>query len=244
MLSRLFKFCLTLSFCLAVAGCIPTLWDSTSPKSDIDLNSIDSGQKALVIFRANTPDGSTVETRWQNLSTGEEKRVSTQFFALTGEATREYDLVTLDPGEYVLTYAVYGGFKTWTPLKMDPKAGPYSELGQVVVRQDEKDGRKTQLYALTSHGTDGSGKPLIASFSVKGGEVVYIGDMTIDFTYTSPGNLSEEMKAEGYFSANSVSLGLSNQRTRAKNSLLEVHPPFAEKMQYVPLKHGKLAKKH
>ena len=237
--AQLLKLCLTLCLCFITAGCIPTLWNDTSPKSDIAAESINKGEKALVIFRANTADGSTVETRWTNLSTKKETRVSSQFFSLTEEAAHEYDLITLDPGEYVLTYAAYGGFKSWTQLKMNPKAGPYSELGQVVVHEDEKDGRKSYLYALVSHGTDGVGLPLIASFKVKGGEVVYIGDMTINFTYSNP----DKLKKEGYFSASSVSLGLSNQRTRAKNSLLEVYPPFAEKMQYQPFSFGKIITK-
>ena len=233
-ISAIFLLCLTASGCgfSGISG-------FSSPKSDIDVSAIDKGEKALVIFRANTPDGSTVETRWLNLAGNDERRVSTQFFALTDEATREYDLVSLDPGEYVLTYAVHGGFKTWTPLKMDPKAGPYSELGQVVVREDEQDGRKTYLYALTSHGTDGKGKPVIASFTVAGGEVVYIGDMTIDFTYVNPDKLTQT----GHFSAKSVSLGLSNQRTRAKNTLLEVNSTLAERMIYRPFTYGKLAQK-
>lgn len=239
MFKILFKACIILTFCLAVAGCSPSIFAETSPKSNINIKSIETGKKALVLFRANTPSGSTVETRWLNLSTGQETRISTQFFTLTDEATREYDMVTLNPGEYVLTYAVYGGFKPWASPKMNPEAGPYSELGQVVVNEDVKDGHKSYLYALTSHGTDGKGQPLIASFSVKGGEVVYIGDMTIDYNYVNPSKL----KTIGHFSANSVMLGISNQRTRAKNALLELNPAFAEKMQYRPFTYGKLAKK-
>lgn len=239
MFQRLFKTCVVFVFSLTVGGCSPSMFGETSPNSNINVSDIEIGKKALVLFRANTPKGSTVETRWLNLSTGKETRISTQFFTLTEEATREYDMVTLTPGEYVLTYAVYGSFKPWVSPEMNPEAGPYSELGQVVVDGETQDGHRSYLYALTCHGTDGKGQPLIASFSVKGGEVVYIGDMTIDYTYLNPNKL----KVTGHFSANNVMLGLSNQRTRAKNSLLEINPLLAEKMQYRPFSFGKLAKK-
>ena len=61
--AQLLKFCLTLCLCLITTGCIPKLWNDVSPKSDIAAESINKGEKALVVFRANTADGSTVETQ-------------------------------------------------------------------------------------------------------------------------------------------------------------------------------------
>lgn len=233
----LLRICLLSAFFTFITGCgLPSFSLFSSPKGNIDSEAIENDEKALVLFRAVTPDGSPVETHWLNRQTGEEIKLSSQFFAMSGEPHREYDPVALEPGEYVLIYAGYGGLNPRAPFKMDPQAGPYSDLGQVVVTESTLDDRKTYLYALTSPGVDDSGKALLASFSVNAGEVNYLGDMSIEFTYANP----EKLPA-GHFSAESTSIGIVNQRTRAKNALLELHPELAAEMCYRPFTVGKLA---
>ena len=205
-----------------------------SAERGADAAAVLNGEKALVLFRAETFQQKLVETHWRNWRTGEEKKLSSRLSAPAGEKFYEYELVQLEPGEYVLTCAVYGGSDSASSPSPRPQADAYGTLGQVVVDVETSDNSTAWRHTLFCPGTDAAGKPLLASFTVAGGEVVYLGDMRIDF--------SHGISSLGYFRSEEAVLDLSNQRTRAKNTLLELFPDLATKMQYRPFSYGKLAR--
>lgn len=225
-------------FSLALTACggkVPFTGSTTK----IDNAAVNNGEKSLVLLRVSTPTGGPVETRWMHTESGEVYTISTQFRADTQEVAREYDMVTLPAGHYVLMYAMYssgtGSAWTVTPFDIDPTLSKVSALGQV--RTSEHGSNPvTTVYQLRSKGLAQDGKtPLIAAFTLTPGKVVYLGDMVMEFT---PGG---KVQLPGYYPAGTVAFSITSDLERARLALGKEDTALAAKLTRQQIVRGTLA---
>ncbi len=211
----------------------------TGSMTKIDAAAVNNGEKSLVVLRVSSPAGGPVETRWLHQESGELYKISSQFSASTQEVAREYDMVTLPPGRYVLMYAMYAGgtSSAWPtqPFDIDPARAKVSDLGQV--RTSEQGSPATTIYQLRSPGLARDGRTaLIASFTLTPGKVVYLGDMTMDFGPQGP------VQLPGYYPAGSVSYGIHYNLEQARIALGQEDASLASKLTRMNISRGVLAR--
>lgn len=225
---------------MLVAACSTPYVPGITSMTDVDPAAVNNGQKSLVVFRASTPWGTPAETRWLHVESGELVKLSSQFATSTQEKAREFDMVTLPAGYYVLAYAMYstGTKGTWpsSPFDLDPSLADVSRLGQVNI--SETDSGSTKISALRSKGLANDGRtPLVAGFTVTPGRVLYLGNMTIEFA------IQGKEQLPGLYPAGSVAWSVSDRDfERAKLNLAKKDPGMAEQMQKRTLTRGSLAK--
>lgn len=210
----------------------------SSSMTKIDADSVFNGQKSLVVTRFSTPWGTPAETRWMQLETGQLFTVTSQFAASTQEVAKEYDMVTLPAGTYVLMYALYssGTGAVWpaAPFDIDPSLSKVSELGQV---QTKESGNITTSM-LRSKGLAADGKtPLIAGFTLKPGQALYLGDITVSFDIEGP------VQLPGYYPAGKFHYTDKKDLQRAKFALGKENTALASALEQGRMTWGRLARK-
>ncbi len=231
-------FAFALLLALALAGCAKSPFSGSMSK--IDSDAVNNGEKSLVVMRASSEWGTPAETRWLHVESGELYTVTSKFSASTQEKAREYDMVTLPPGRYVLTYVLYsqshGASLPKSPFDINPVYSKISDLGQV---HTEKSGSDSpyMTYALRSTGFAKDGKtPLIASFTLSRGQVLDMGIMTIRF------NIQGKEELPGYYPAGSVAYKITRDAERARLALAEQDGVLASKIKEGQISRGILAK--
>ena len=242
-MKRLF-FPLILVAAVALAACAKVHVPSFNSMNDVDAAAVNNGEKALVVMRASAPWGSPAETRWLHMETGELYKVTSQFAASRQEDAREFDIVTLPPGKYVLMYVMYstGSKGVWPggPFDLDPTKSDVTKLGQVNITTPDKDASpQTVISALRSTGLEKDGKtPLIASFSVTPGEVAFLGNMTVEFS------IKGKQVLPGYYPAGSVAWSVNHaDLERARLILAKEDPALARKLENKQPTRGGLARR-
>ena len=230
---------------MLLTACAKVHVPSFNSMSSVDSAAVNNGEKALVVMRASAPWGSPAETRWLHVETGELYKVSSQFAANRQEEAREFDIVTLPAGKYVLTYVMYstGSKGVWPggPFDLDPSKSDVSKLGQIRTSTPDKDGSpETIISALRSTGLEKDGRsPLIASFDVRPGQVAFLGNMTISF------DIKGKRVLPGYYPAGTVSWSDSHaDLERARLVLAKEDPTLAKKLENKQITRGSLAKRH
>ena len=240
MLRRISFFPIILLLLLSLTACgkgnFP--FGASSSMTKIDADSVLNGQKSLVVTRFSTPWGTPAETRWMQLETGELFTITSQFAASTQEVAKEYDMVTLPAGTYVLVYVLYssGTGDVWpaTPFDIDPSLSRVSELGQVQTKENA--GITTSM--LRSRGLAQDGKtPLIASFILKPGQTAYLGDITVSFEIDGP------VQLPGYYPAGKFYYTEKKDLQRAKFALGKENTTLAASLAQDTIRWGKLARK-
>ncbi len=239
---RIRPFCLSvllLSLLLLTAcGGARTLF--TGSMARIDAGAVNNGEKSLVVMRVSTVWGSPAETRWLHKETGELVIVTSKFTAETQEVSRGYDMVTLAPGTYVLSYIRYSdgtaaGLPS-RPFDIDPGLSNVSALGQVHTSQSGTSPVVT-TFRLRSTGMGKDGRtPLIASFTLTPGKVLYLGDMTISFT------IAGKQELPGYYPAGTVAYTIKRDLERARLALSKEDGGMAIKLQNGQVTKGSLAR--
>jgi hypothetical protein len=227
--------CAALLLCITACGTayIPGITSMT----DVDAQAVNNGQKSLVVMRVSSKWGTPAETRWLHVESGELVKITSQFASSTQEKAREFDMVTLPAGYYVLAYVMYsdGASGVWPsdPFSLDPSLAEVSRLGQV---KTSESGQHT-LYALRSKGLANDGKtPLIAGFTITSGKVAYLGEMTIDF------DIQGKKQLPGVYPAGRVAWRADNSGfERAKLNLAKESPSLAERMTRRGIMRGSLA---
>ena len=212
----------------------------THSQTAIDAESVNNGQKSLVVMRVSTEWGSPVETRWMHVETGELYKVTSQFGAKTQERAREYDMVTLPPGRYTLVYVMYsdGTGPIWpgAPFDIDPAKANVTQLGQVYTATSGSS-PVVKDSALRSTGLGKDGKtPLIAGFTLSPGKAVYLGDMVITF------DIKGKEQLPGYYPAGTVGYSLKHDLNRAKLVVGNYDTGMASKLETLTVTRGTLAK--
>ena len=242
-MKRLF-FPLLLCAALFLAACGKVHVPSFNSMNDVDVAAVNNGQKALVVMRASAPWGSPAETRWLHVETGELYKVTSQFAANRQEEAREFDLVTLPPGKYVLAYVMYstGSKGVWPggPFDIDPTKSDVTRLGQIKTSTSSEDSAsQTTTSALRSTGLEKDGKtPLIASFTLTPGQVVFLGNMTVDFS------IKGKQVLPGYYPAGTISWSVSHaDLERARLVLAKEDPGLARSLENKQLVRGSLARR-
>ncbi len=231
---------LILAALFLLAGCGgATRTPFTGATTKIDTDAINNGNKSLVMLRASTTWGSPAETQWRHVPTGELYKVSSQFNASTQEVAREYDMVTLPPGQYVLVYVMYssGTGSAWptSPFDINPTLSKVSPLGQVNLK--ETGDPVVTISSLRSTGAGKDGKtPLIASFNLLPGKAVYLGDMTVSFA------IQGKKQLPGYYPAGTVSWSVKYDLEQARLQLGKEDTGLAAKLERGQITRGTLAR--
>lgn len=234
--------CACLSLIL-LAACGKVNVPAITPTTSIDSAAVNNGEKSLVVMRVSTPWGSPAETRWLHLETGELVKVTSQFAAGTQQKAKEFDMVTLPGGTYALASVMYSdGTKGVWPgaFDLDASKSEITKLGQVQLTENKQDdGSVNTVSALRSRALEADGKtPLIASFTVTPGKVVYLGNMTIKF------DIKGKKQLPGYYPAGSVAWSIDEKPfERAKLTLAGEDVGLAEKMARQSIKRGTLARR-
>lgn len=223
---------------LLVAACGTTYVPGITSMTKVDPEAVNNGQKSLVVMRVSTPWGTPAETHWLHVESGELVKITSQFAASSQEKAREFDMVTLPAGYYVLTYVMYSDSTkgTWPsdPFSLDPSLAEVSRLGQVKLTES---GGAT-ISALRSKGLSTDGKtPLVAGFTITPGKVAYLGEMVIEF------RIQGEKQLPGLYPAGRVAWRVDNSGfERAKLNLAKESPSLAEQMTRRSLTRGSQAK--
>lgn len=231
--------CLVPLLLLAGCGGIQTPFSGSMAK--VDAGAVNNGDKGLVMLRASSTWGSPAETRWRHVDTGEVYKVSSQFNASSQEVAREYDMVTLPPGKYVLVYVMYssGTGSAWptSPFDIDPSLSKVSDLGQVRTKEGATDSAVT-ISALRSPGVTKDGKtPLIASFTLPAGKAVFLGDMTVSFA------IQGKQQLPGYYPAGRVAWSVRHDgQEQARLQLAKEDAGLASKLERGQIARGNMAK--
>ncbi len=212
----------------------------TGSMTKIDTDAVNNGDKSLVMLRVSTTWGSPAETQWRHVPTGEIYKISSQFNATTQEVAKEYDMVTLPPGQYVLVYVMYssGTGSAWptSPFDIDPSLSKVSPLGQVNLKQSGDSGVTISQLRSTGVGRDGK-TPLIASFNLLPGKAVYLGDMTISFA------IQGKQQLPGYYPAGTVAWSVKNELEQARLQLGKEDTGLATKLEHGQITRGTLARR-
>lgn len=233
------KLCCAVLF-FVLTGCSTTYVPGVTSMTDVDPAAVNNGEKSLVVLRVSTPWGSPAETRWLHVESGQLVKLSSQFGASTQEKAREFDIVTLTPGYYVLSYVMYsdGARGVWPsdPFDLDPALAEVTRLGQVKISSSAL-GEST-ISALRSKGLANNGKtPLIAGFTITPGKTMYLGAMTIEF------GIKGEKQLPGIYPAGHVAWSVSDKDfERAKLNLAKESPSLAEQLEKRSLTRGSLAR--
>lgn len=225
---------------LFTAGCVTGgRTPFTGSMARIDAGAVNNGEKALVIMRVSSPWGTPAETRWLHVESGQLYMVTSKFAAGTQQTAKEYDMVTLPPGRYVLTYVLYsedtGPALPSNVFDINPNLSKVSTLGQVNTEKGGKSGHITSALRSTGLAKDGK-TPLIAAFTVNRGEVVYLGDMTIQFT------IDGKVQLPGYYPAGTVAWSVRDDLERARLALSNEDAALGTKLRQGRVTRGTLAK--
>ncbi len=239
-LRSLFASSLVLVALFFLVGCGgATRTPFTGATTKIETDAVNNGNKSLVMLRASSTWGSPAETQWRHVPTGEVYKISSQFNADTQETAREYDMVTLPPGQYVLVYVMYssGTGSAWptSPFDIDPTLSKVSALGQVNLKQTGDPAVTISQLRSTGVGRDGK-TPLVASFTLLPGKAVYLGDMTISFA------IQGKKQLPGYYPAGTVSWSVRNELEQARLQLGKEDTGLAAKLERGQIVRGTLAR--
>lgn len=226
-----------------LAACGKVYVPSLTSMTQVDSAAVNNGEKSLVVMRVSTPWGTPAETRWLHVETGQLVKVTTQFATGSQQEAREFDMVTLPAGTYVLAYVMYSdGTKGAWPsgaFDLDAAKSEVTRLGQVKLEEYKQDGGVVTVSALRSKGLAENGRtPLIASFSLAPGKSLYLGNMTIKF------DIKGKRQLPGYYPAGSVAWSMDQSPfERAKLILAREDVGLAENLGRHTVSRGSLAER-